>query len=245
MLISDSENHRDLNTPLLGMNYSHMKNFVRFKVFSFSFIIIIILLANNFSFFSSFFKFPNDSLGCYYDSLHLLFADLNSFFTTSLKSKYALLIFASAIIDILVFYTLYLWIFKWQDWVLVTSIIMFYTFRIIILSFYQQTFPDNYIFEYPGFPSPTVSYLKTNDFFYSGHVGFPCVFVMEFFKRKYYKMTITTIAIILIEGVMMLSLRGHYSLDLFFGIIAGFYSQIFTEKYLKKPINKWMDNLIS
>ena len=41
-------------------------------------------------------------------------------------------------------------------------------------------FPDNYLWGYPGFPSIMVSYLKTNDFFYSGHCGLPIVLLCEF-----------------------------------------------------------------
>ena len=40
-----------------------------------------------------------------------------------------------------------------------------------IQNIFLMRFPDGYAWDYPGFPSLTVPYPKTNDFFYSGHVG--------------------------------------------------------------------------
>ena len=40
-------------------------------------------------------------------------------------------------------------------------------------------FPEGYLWEYPGFISLTVPYGKTNDFFYSGHVGGALISTLE------------------------------------------------------------------
>ena len=44
--------------------------------------------------------------------------------------------------------------------------------------------PDGYYWDYPGFPSLTVAYGNTNDFYFSGHVGGSVICACEFFRQK-------------------------------------------------------------
>jgi len=86
-----------------------------------------------------------------------------------------------------------------------------------------MSFPDGYIWDYPGFPSVMVSYLKTNDFFYSGHVGLPILMMCEFQILKRYYMFGFCILTFFIESFTMLATRGHYTIDLITGAIFAHY----------------------
>ena len=41
-------------------------------------------------------------------------------------------------------------------------------------------FPEDWFWDDPGVPSIVVGYLRTNDFFFSGHVGMPIINAFEF-----------------------------------------------------------------
>lgn len=86
-----------------------------------------------------------------------------------------------------------------------------------------MSYPDGYIWEYPGFPSVMVSYLKTNDFFFSGHVGLPILMMCEFQLLKRYFMFSFCIMTFFIEAFTMLVTRGHYTIDLITGAIFAHY----------------------
>ena len=93
-------------------------------------------------------------------------------------------------------------------------------------------FPEGYLWEYPGFPSLTVSYLKTNDFFFSGHVGLPLLMICELYKMQKFKMIFFCTFTLILEFFTMIALRGHYSIDLVTGVFMAHYCFIFTEKYI-------------
>lgn len=93
-------------------------------------------------------------------------------------------------------------------------------------------FPEGYLWEYPGFPSLVVSYLKTNDFFFSGHVGLPIIIMCELYKMKKFRMLYFSLFTLILEFFTMIALRGHYSIDLVTGVFMGHYCYILTEKYI-------------
>jgi hypothetical protein len=93
-------------------------------------------------------------------------------------------------------------------------------------------FPEGYLWEYPGFPSLVVSYLKTNDFFFSGHMGLPVIIICELYKMKKFKFICFTLFTLFLEFFTMIVLRGHYSIDLVIGILMAHYCYILTEKYI-------------
>jgi hypothetical protein len=97
---------------------------------------------------------------------------------------------------------------------------------------FQMKYPEGYLWEYPGFPSITVSYLKTNDFFFSGHCGMPILMAMEFRKIKHYKMFIFCLFTCIFEAFTMIVMRGHYSIDILAGIIFAHYIFIQVNHYV-------------
>ena len=98
-------------------------------------------------------------------------------------------------------------------------------------------YPDGYLWYDPGFPSLTVSYLKTNDFFFSGHVGLPVLASLEFSVNNKKFLMIFAIMTAIIEFITMVFTRGHYIIDLICGAIIAHYVFMLVEKYVKKIDN--------
>jgi hypothetical protein len=183
--------------------------------------ILLVLCLNNF--YQGNFN-PLGQNQCYNDLVHNWTGGLNTYFRNNLSGRNAILIFTALLVDLAMLTTFYFWIFKWTDWVILYAIMLFYGVRgMLILNLFQLTFPDGYNFYYPGFPSIAVCYLATNDFFYSGHIGFPIIFALEYWRKGEKYLVIPCVTISILEGAMMLITRGHYSIDLIFGVIFAHY----------------------
>jgi hypothetical protein len=93
-------------------------------------------------------------------------------------------------------------------------------------------YPEGYLWEYPGFPAIAISYLKTNDFFFSGHVGLPIILGFEFRKVGCNSMFYFAIFIVFVEAFTMIVTRGHYIIDLITGVIVAHYIFILVSEYI-------------
>jgi hypothetical protein len=68
-----------------------------------------------------------------------------------------------------------------------------------------------------------VPYLKTNDFFYSGHVGLPTLAILEFSKQgKPIFVVFAIFSLIYVVSVMIFT-RTHYVIDILCGIMMAHY----------------------
>jgi len=95
-----------------------------------------------------------------------------------------------------------------------------------------MAYPEGFIWEYPGFPSLMVSYLKTNDFFYSGHVGMPIILMCEFRILKRYNMFAFCVLTLFVEIFTVLITRAHYTIDIITGAIIAHYIFQNVERYV-------------
>ena len=93
-------------------------------------------------------------------------------------------------------------------------------------------YADNIIWKYPGIPSISVTYLITNDYFFSGHVGLPTLAALECRKLGYRKIMYLAIFTIFVEAFTLHVSRLHYCIDLITGVIVAHYIYIFTDKYI-------------
>ena len=93
-------------------------------------------------------------------------------------------------------------------------------------------YPPGYLWKYPGIPSMTVSYLRTTDFFFSGHVGLPIIIGCEFYKHNHKLLGHFNMFTCIVEFVVMTIMRGHYIIDLIVGIIIAHYVYVIVDKYV-------------
>lgn len=94
-----------------------------------------------------------------------------------------------------------------------------------------MTYPYNYIWEYPGVYSLTVSYGEYSAFYFSQTIGISVINMLEFRDRKWRLAQWIMAFAILGLALMLLFCRGHYSIDLFGGFVFGHYFWIFAENH--------------
>eukprot|EP00743_Colponemidia_sp_Colp-15_P012640 GILK01014457.1.p1 GENE.GILK01014457.1~~GILK01014457.1.p1 ORF type:complete len:286 (+),score=20.05 GILK01014457.1:64-921(+) len=180
-----------------------------------------------------------EPVDCIEDRLFSLTAPLNEWIRSNLTAQRVFLIFSSACVDI-VFLTVF------SDWVLrggscrfPVCLVLFYTLRYITQNVFTMRYPEGYVWAYPGFPSLTVPYGPSNDFFFSGHVGFSTLAALEFKERKMRKCFIFGCFVLLVEAFVMIIFRGHYTIDVMFGFIVGHYVLMLSTQVSIK-LDQWM-----
>lgn len=92
-------------------------------------------------------------------------------------------------------------------------------------------YPDGYLWDFPNFYSVTVPYGKTNDFFFSGHIGCCVINFFEYKSQGWYKFAAFSFITMIFQFSLMIFLRGHYVIDLISGIVFGHYFWLLAEKY--------------
>jgi hypothetical protein len=98
-------------------------------------------------------------------------------------------------------------------------------------------FPYGQAWDYPGFPSLTVSYYTTNDFFFSGHVGVLTILALDNYTEGRRIMMWVAFVSVVIEFLVMIFLRGHYTIDLVTGILIGHYMWMMSKR-LSRPLDR-------
>jgi hypothetical protein len=192
-----------------------------------SFSLLIILLA----FFSTFFINLQEQPVCMSDFFFNLTKHINQKLSNKIDIRMTILILSSLCVDTIYFVFSFFWIKYAKSWRVIIVFTLYYSFRALIQSIFQMTTPAGYLWSYPGFPSMTVSYLKTNDFFPSGHVAFPIIVGLEFHHLKVKKMFYICMFCGIFEAMVMVVLRGHYCIDILAGFVMSHYSFILVEKY--------------
>ena len=182
---------------------------------------------------------PNENVECMKDTLFDLTAGLNSFFVSNDLARHILLIFSSSMIDFQYIYFCVHFLLWGKSGRPIVFLVIFYAFRAFIQGMFMMKFPEGMVWDYPGIPSITISYGYTSDFFFSGHVGIMTFITLEHHKHKNSQMMGLAAFGILFEFFTMVVLRGHYSIDLFSGIIFGHYFWMMSKKLCKAVDKKW------
>ena len=74
-------------------------------------------------------------------------------------------------------------------------------------------------------------YGKTNDFFFSGHVGCCVINFLEFRANGWHKFAWFSLTTCVFQVTLMVCLRGHYFIDLISGVIFAHYAWMIAERY--------------
>ena len=96
---------------------------------------------------------------------------------------------------------------------------------------FSMRYPEGYLWDFPGFYSITVPYGKTNDFYYSGHVGCCLICFLEYKANGWNKFAYFSLFTLIFQGTLMICLRGHYSIDIFGGLVFAHYIWMIAERY--------------
>lgn len=180
----------------------------------------------------------NPKVQCLDDKLMKLTDPLNDFFANNKPYKNALIITSSVCMDFVTITTALYWLFYTQSWRIIVTVLLFYGCRGIIQFIFQFSFPEGFIWEYPGFPSLVVNYDKTNDFFYSGHVGMPLIAALEWRKNGFTIPAIVCVFVSCLEGFTVFITRTHYSIDIIAGIVFAHYFYLISDWLFSTYIDK-------
>lgn len=194
--------------------------------------IIMIACMNNFK------TLFTENVVCMNDNVLNSFFNFNSTLKSNVPAKNAILIIGGLLVDLAVLSTAVYFALYGKSWRFIVSSIMFYGIRALFQLVFLMKKPSNYIFSYPGFPSLFVSYLSTNDFFFSGHVGFPLLCGYEARNIKFWFLYIG-IFISIYMAFLMFSTSGHYSIDIYFGFIFVIYA-IRSSKFICEYLDKFV-----
>lgn len=91
--------------------------------------------------------------------------------------------------------------------------------------------PENYLWEYPGFPSLSVSYGKRNDFFISGHVCMCLLAFYEFNALNFPILANYSLLTLFLQLFLLISVRRNYFIDLLVALFLAHYLWILSESY--------------
>jgi hypothetical protein len=177
------------------------------------------------------------SVECIWDGIFEATSNLNRFFQENKEPRDAILIFSSFLVDVMLLWFCVRYALWGKSSRQVLFFFLFYGTRAALQSLFLLRKPNGYCWEYPGFPSIAVSYQPTSDFFYSGHVGVMlfCGLEHKFLGNSY--MMWVSFGVCLLESIVMIVLRGHYTIDLVSGIVFAHYFWIITE-WISPEIDK-------
>jgi len=165
----------------------------------------------------------NDTTGAIIDKLFNLTQPINDLMVESKAWLNFFEISSSWCIDLTFFGMFLPWVYNGDSMRLILAYALFYGIRAGLQAICVLPYPDGMIWIFPVAPSFTVPFGVTSDFMPSGHVGFCAIAAAEFWKRKWYVLVVVSWLIGIYEIIVMLSARGHYFIDLFFGAIMAHY----------------------
>lgn len=191
------------------------------------------------------FVLPHTNVDCIIDLSFNATAGINDYFAKEVESKKTLLIFSSLACDLVAILIGVLWIMKGNSYRMVITLGIFYIFKFAMEFLFQERTPDGNLWEYPGFPSLMVGYLKTDTYFYSTVMGFLLVAALESYKLDNTYLCVFAIITLIFEMFTRIVLRGNYSIDIISSLILAHFIYIFANewcpKYIDKSNNVWFN----
>lgn len=152
------------------------------------------------------------------DAAHLWTAPINAYLLHHPRATDALLVISSALIDAFGLFLLLSWLFG-RSVRPFLSLLLVMALRQVMQWMCALPVPDGIIWHYPGFPSLLVTYKVANDFFFSGHTAIAVLGLYEVSRLGRRWLTVAASVVLAFEIVTVLSLRVHYTMDVFTGIV--------------------------
>jgi PAP2 superfamily C-terminal len=152
------------------------------------------------------------------DGLHQLTAPINSFLLNHPAATNGLLVVSSAFIDAFGLFLLLSWLFG-RSVRPFLSLMLVMALRQLMQALCALPPPQGMIWHSPGIPSLLVTYKVANDFFFSGHTAIAVLGLYEVARLRWRWLTALACVVLVFEIVTVISLRVHYTMDVFTGIV--------------------------
>jgi hypothetical protein len=157
------------------------------------------------------------------DRMHAVTAPANLYLHLHPAAANALLIVSSGIIDLLGIFLLSLWIFRKEPRPFIGLVIVL-SLRQIMQFCVALPAPPDAIWHNPGFPSLLVTYGVAYDYFFSGHTAIAVLGATELARFGRRSVTVAAVGIVIFEVATVFTLRAHYTMDVFTGLVTGLYA---------------------
>ena len=142
---------------------------------------------------------------------------ITRFLSQNLHIRDLFLITGSNSLDVLMLSYVALYVKIGNSWRGILNLVLFYGIRGVIQNHITLNYYHTYLYTEPAFFSIFVPVFKSPDFFWSGHCGITLIGALQFRNWGYKKTFYIGLLISFWEGVVMTSLRAHYSIDIIFG----------------------------
>jgi hypothetical protein len=152
------------------------------------------------------------------DGLHQITAPINSYLIGHPTATNTLLVVSSAFIDAFGIFLLFAWIFGCSVRPFL-SLMLVMALRQLMQALCALPPPSGIIWHSPGVPSLLVTYKVANDFFFSGHTAIAVLGLYEVARLRRAWLTAFASMVLIFEIITVLSLRVHYTMDVFTGIV--------------------------
>lgn len=163
------------------------------------------------------------------DGLFILTKPMNDYLHAHPDSANALLIFSSAVIDVLGIGMLLYSIFGSTMRPFIGLLILFTLRQLMQMTCVLPT-PEGMIWRFPGFPSLLVTYGVANDFFFSGHTAIAVFGATQLARIPRRGMVPLAIAVVVLEATAVIVLRAHYTMDVYAGAVTAILAAIAADR---------------
>jgi PAP2 superfamily C-terminal len=164
------------------------------------------------------------------DGIHELLAVPHQFLVDHPHVADWLLIFSSAVIDLVGIFLLAASIFGPSIRPFLGLLLVF-AMRQICQMLCALPPPTGMIWRYPGFPTLLVTYDVSTDFFFSGHTALAVLGAVELTRIMGRRWLLVGILIVLFEATTVLLVRAHYTMDVFTGAVAARYATLLADRW--------------
>lgn len=155
------------------------------------------------------------------DRLHDLTASWNEALHRMPKCTNGILIVSSALIDLFAIFLIGASVFG-STMRPFLALLLLFVFRQFCQALCALPVPPRMIWRHPGFPSLLVTYGVGNDFFFSGHTAIAVLGTIETFRLLPLPFGIAAAVVAALEGLTVIVLRAHYTMDVLAAIFAAF-----------------------
>lgn len=191
--------------------------------------ILIVILIATINFLNNYTKSSPECIG---DLVFDLSSPINDYFSDNPDIKNSFVILSSFFLDVnlSIFMVIFiLWGSSWRALILASS---FYGLRGSLQAMTVLGFPQGFVWGYPGIYSLLITYVRSSDFFYSGHVGMMLFTYFYYRDSGYYNLKYYSLFCLVFEACVMVTVRCHYSIDIigallfchYFWILSGYFA---------------------
>lgn len=153
------------------------------------------------------------------DLMHDLFTPMNAMLQANPRLADAVLIAITGLADI-AGVGLFLWSIFSRSVRPLVGLVVLYGLRQSVEVLCELPEPAGMIWRDPGFPSLLVDYRVMGDFYFSGHVALVAYATAEFAALRRWWLAAFGAGCTLFVAVALFSLRAHYTMDVFTGLVA-------------------------